>query len=96
MQLCPYFKYLKERKPVLVILLIEPEVKPEEPGKSNGKAFKDFVKDTKGHQLIAFAIGFPGVRGEEAAVTYQVNKTWLRVNGLGLEENSSNNEEYDG
>lgn len=91
-----YFKYLKERKPVLVILLIEPEVKPEEPGKSNGKAFKDFVKDTKGHQLIAFAIGFPGVRGEEAAVTYQVNKTWLRVNGLGLEENSSNNEEYDG
>lgn len=91
-----YFKYLKDRKPVLVILLIEPEVKPEEPGKSNGKAFKDFVKDTKGHQLIAFAIGFPGVRGEEAAVTYQVNKTWLRVNGLGLEENSSNNEEYDG
>ena len=91
-----YFKYLKERKPVLVILLIEPEVKPEEPGKSNGKAFKDFVKDTKGHQLIAFAIGFPGVRGEEAAVTYQVNKTWLRVKGLGLEENSSNNEEYDG
>ena len=91
-----YFKYLKERKPVLVILLIEPEVKPEEPGKSNGKAFKDFVKDTKGHQLIAFAIGFPGVRVEEAAVTYQVNKTWLRVNGLGLEENSSNNEEYDG
>lgn len=91
-----YFKYLKERKPVLVILLIEPEVKPEEPGKSNGKAFKDFVKETKGHQLIAFAIGFPGVRGEEAAVTYQVNKTWLRVNGLGLEENSSNNEEYDG
>ena len=91
-----YFKYLKERKPVLVILLIEPEVKPEEPGKSNGKAFKDFVKDTKGHQLIAFAIGFPGVRGEEAAVTYQVNKTWLRVNGLRLEENSSNNEEYDG
>lgn len=91
-----YFKYLKERKPVLVILLIEPEVKPEEPGKSNGKAFKDFVKDTKGHQLIAFAIGFPGVRGEEVAVTYQVNKTWLRVNGLGLEENSSNNEEYDG
>ena len=91
-----YFKYLKERKPVLVILLIEPEVKPEEPGKSNGKAFKDFVKDTKGHQLIAFAIGFPGVRGEEAAVTYQVNKTWLRVNAVGLEENSSNNEEYDG
>lgn len=91
-----YFQYLKERKPVLVILLIEPELKDEDPTKPNGKAFKKFIEKTKDDQLIAFAIGFPGIRGEEAGVSYKVNKTWLRVNGLEIEDETLNEEEYDG
>lgn len=91
-----YFKYNKSRKPVLIILLIEPEIKEEDPTKPNGKAFTNFVKETKGDQLIAFAIGFPGIRGEEAAVSYKVNKTWLRVNGLDTDDDNLNEEEYDG
>lgn len=93
-----YFQFLKERKPILVILLIDPEVGNENPTKPNGKKFKKFVSDIGNNQLIAFAVGFPGVKGEEAAVPYKVNKTWLRVNGLIIDEDSTNEneDEYDG
>lgn len=91
-----YFQYLKERKPVLVIILMQPEVIPEKPQKEYCKSYKNFLEKLKDDQLIGFAIGFPGVKGEESAVYYKVNKTWLRVNGLEIDEESINEEEYDG
>lgn len=90
-----YFQYLKKRKPILVIMLIQPEVKTEDPTKENCKSFKKFIEKLGNDQLIGFAIGFPGVKGEESAVNYQVNKTWLRVNGLEIDNDSTNEEEYD-
>lgn len=91
-----YFQFIKTRKPMLIIMLIQPEIKAEDPQKPNCKAFKRFLENNKDDQLIAFAIGFPGIRGEEAAVTYKVNRTWLRINGLEIEEDSTNEDEYDG
>lgn len=90
-----YFQYLKKRKPILVIMLIQPEVKTEDPTKENCKSFKKFIEKLGNDQLIGFAIGFPGVKGEESAVYYQVNKIWLRVNGLEIDNDSTNEEEYD-
>lgn len=90
-----YFQYLKKRKPILVIMLIQPEVKTEDPTKENCKSFKKFIEKLGNDQLIGFAIGFPGVKGEESAVNYQVNRTWLRVNGLEIDNDSTNEEEYD-
>lgn len=91
-----YFQHLRDRKPILVIMLIQPEIKTEDPTKDNCKSFKKFIEKLGNNQLIGFAIGFPGVKGEEAAVYYKVNKTWLRINGLDIEEESSDEEEYDG
>lgn len=93
-----YFKYLKNREPILIILPIKPEIGEEKPTKPNGEAFKKFVSDLGDDQIIAFAIGFPGVKNEEDAVSYKVNKTWLRINGLLIDEESfnENEEEYDG
>ena len=93
-----YFQYLKDRKPVLMILPIKPEVEKEEPTKSNGKAFKKFISDLGNNQIMAFAIGFPGVKDEKEAVSYKVNKIWLRINGLLVEEENinENEDEYDG
>ena len=91
-----YFQYMKDRKPVLIIMLIQPEIKQEDSRKPNCKAFKRFLENKGNDQLIAFAIGFPGIRGEEAAVTFKVNRTWLRINGLEIEEDPTNEDEYDG
>ena len=90
-----YFQYLPHRKPILIIMLIEPEYM-EDPDKPNGKAFKKFQEATGNDQLVAFAIGFPGLRGEESANEYKVNKTWLKVNGLLEDEYNIDEDEYDG
>lgn len=91
-----YFQYLKNRKPVLIIMSIEVEKKEEDPTKPNSKAFKKFIENNQNNQLIAFAIGFPGVRNEENAISFKVNRTWLRINGLEIEEETLNEDEYDG
>ncbi|MFV0545152.1 MAG: Z1 domain-containing protein [Bacteroides sp.] len=91
-----YFQHSRSRKPLLVIMLIQPEIKPEDPKKPNCKTYKKFLREADGNQLIAFAIGFPGVKGEEDAVTYKVNSTWLKLNGLDIDDESFNEEEYDG
>lgn len=91
-----YFQHLSSRKPLLVIMLIQPEIKQEEPTKPNCNAYKKFLRELDGNQLIAFAIGFPGVKDEEDAVTYKVNSTWLKMNGLDIDGESFNEEEYDG
>lgn len=90
-----YFQYLKTRKPVLIIMLIQPEFKHGEKNKKNTPAFENYVKEIGDNQLIAYAIGFPGVRGEEAAVPYKVNKIWMQANGLDTDDDNLNTTEYD-
>lgn len=91
-----YFQYLPKRKPVLIVMLIRPTVPEEEPTRPNCKAFKKFIEDIGSNQLAAFAIGFPGVKDEESAVAYKVNKVWLRENGLDNNDDETDDEEYDG
>ena len=91
-----YFKYLEKRKPILIIMPIHPNFVEEDSTKPNGRRFDGFKKALGNDQLIAFAIGFPGIASDETVVSYQVNKNWLRLNGFEGEEYTPNEEEYDG
>ena len=72
-----YFENLPKRKPVLIIMLLEP-IEPKET-KDNQKAL-DFIKDLEGERMIAFAIGFPGIKETGKTRKYKVNKTYYQLN----------------
>lgn len=69
-----YFKYLPQRKPVLIIMLVEPT--PADKDKEEPKRLQNFRKDLGDDMLVAFAVGFPGVKEAESAKTYKVNKIY--------------------
>ena len=69
---------------------------PEDPKHDTGKRFKNFKEELGPNQVVAFAIGFPGLRGEEGAKSYKVNKIWVKTHGLDVDDLSDNDEEYDG
>lgn len=73
-----YFKYLPQRKPVLIIMLVDPT--PPEPGKEENKRLKTFRKELGDDKLVALAVGFPGVKEAEKAKTYKVNKVFYELN----------------
>lgn len=92
-----FFQYLPNRKPMLIVMVIDPEIKPEDPTHKYSIGFKKFVEDLGSDQVVAFAIGFPGRQEEEAAKHYKVNKTWMRINGIFEDDvDTENDEEYDG
>lgn len=72
-----YFENLPKRKPVLIIMLLEP-IKPKDT-KDNQKAL-DFIKDLNGERMVAFAIGFPGIKETGKTKKYKVNKTYYQLN----------------
>ena len=74
-----YFEHLPHRKPVLIIMLIEP-VEPENI-EANKNALK-FIEKLNGNKMIAFAIGFPGLKETGKTKKYKVNKTYYRLNML--------------
>ena len=74
-----YFKYLPQRKPILIIMLIEP-IKPENID-ANKNTIK-FIENLNGDKMIAFAIGFPGVKDVGKTKKYKVNKTYYQLNML--------------
>lgn len=58
-----YFEYLPNRKPMLIIMLlqpIKPEVDPKNPDK-NKKAL-EYIEGLGEDRMIAFAAGFPGIK----------------------------------
>lgn len=71
-----YFEYLPERKPMLIIMPIHPEPAKGDEHKSLTKFRDELGKDN----IMAFAIGLPGVKGMENAVHYKVNKIYQRLN----------------
>ena len=78
-----YFQYLPERKPVLIIMLIEAEGKEntdKEIKNTEQNKFDKFVEDLGKDKLIAFAIGFPGSGlSEDIKKYYKVNKVYQKL-----------------
>ena len=72
-----YFEFLPQRKPILIIMLISPT--PPEQGKEETLKLKNFRKELGDDKMVAFAIGFPGVREREKSKTYRVNKTYYKL-----------------
>lgn len=92
-----YFQYLPYRKPVLIIMVINPEISKEDPKHEYSIGFKKFIEELGDNQVVAFAIGFPGLHDESSAKHYKTNKTWQRINGLIDDDvESDNDDEYDG
>lgn len=78
-----YFKFLPERKPVLIIMLIQTEDKDnsEKDIKEAEKTkFKKFVEELGNDPLIAFAIGFPGCKNPGTIKHYKANKIFYEKN----------------
>lgn len=72
-----YFEHLPYRKPVLIIMLIEP-IEPED--KDANKKAIDYIENLNGDKMIAFAIGFPGLKETGKTKKYKVNKTYYQLN----------------
>ncbi len=78
-----YFRYLPNRKPVLIIMLLETiaqENKDKENTKSQKTRFEQFVEELGDERLVAFAIGFPGRPQLEEFKRYKANKVFYEMN----------------
>ena len=80
-----YFRFLPQRKPLLVIMLIQPQP-------SDAKT-TEFFNTLGNESIVAFAIGCPGVKDEGAAVKYQVNKVFQQLNIEGEEPEEEDDDE---
>lgn len=71
-----YFKYLPQRKPLLIVMLVHPkEAQSADKEKSYLIKYREELGDNK---IVTFAIGFPGVHTQEQAKKYKVNKTYYQ------------------
>lgn len=70
-----YFEHLADRKPLLIIMLIEP-VRTE--GKDEKKKLSEYREALGGDKMVAFAIGFPGVKGAQNIKHYKANKIYYQ------------------
>lgn len=78
-----YFEFLPNRKPVLIIMLIQAKGKEnsEKDVKESDKTkFQKFVDELGDDRLIAFAIGFPGCKNKGAIKHYKANKVFYEMN----------------
>ncbi len=69
-----YFQYLPHRKPILIIMLIQPN-KPIA-GRDEQRRLTQFREDLGDDKIVAFAIGFPGVKEGNSVKSYKVNKIY--------------------
>lgn len=74
-----YFEYLPYRKPILIIMLIEP-IEPK--NIDANKNIIEFIDNLNGDKMVAFAIGFPGLKETGKTKKYKVNKTYYQLNML--------------
>lgn len=86
-----YFEFLPNRKPVLIIMLIAPT--GPEPGKDETKKLIKFREELGNDKIVAFAIGFPGIKEREKAKSYKVNKTYYKLYMEDDNENTEDDEE---
>jgi hypothetical protein len=83
-----YFEYLPDRKPLLIIMLVEPK-KAE--GKDEKQKLIDYREELGDKKIVAFAMGFPGVKDAEKAKHYRVNKVYYQL----FMQDESEDVEYD-
>lgn len=77
-----YFQFLPQRKPVFIIMPIAP--KPAT--KDENEQMTKFRSELGADNLIAFAIGLPGIQCVADTVHYQINKIFQRLNVEDSEE----------
>lgn len=83
-----YFEYLPNRKPLLIIMLIEPKKLDDKDEKQKLIDYREELGDKK---MVAFAMGFPGVRDAAKAKHYRVNKIYYQL----FMQDESEDVEYD-
>lgn len=84
-----YFRFLPKRKPMLVIMFIKPK---EADGEEEEMLHK--YREALGDDcIVAFAVGCPGVKEEDKAVKYQVNKIFQQLNIEGEEPEEEDDDE---
>ncbi len=74
-----YFEHLPKRKPLLVIMFIQPKPSLNDPQKPEKEYLTTFRKELGDDKLVAFAIGFPGVKQPERAQNFKVNKVYYNL-----------------
>ena len=73
-----YFEHLPNRKPILIVMLIVP--KPPKENEDEEQKLIKFRSDLGQSYVVAFAMGFPGVKGVDKAKHYKVNKVYYTQN----------------
>ena len=86
-----FFEYLPDRKPILIIMLIEPTI--SEVNNDNNTRIRKYIDSLAGDGIVAFAIGCPGIKAKGETVTYQVNKVFQHLNIEGEEPEEVDDEE---
>lgn len=77
-----YFEHLPNRKPVLIIMLLEPRAPKLTENGNNKDAVEratKYINELDGKCIVAFAIGFPGVEINNNIKKYRVNKVYYRL-----------------
>ena len=83
-----YFEHLPNRKPILVIMLIE----PNSPKEKEEERLTKFRKELGDDCIVAFAIGCPGIMDSGKAVKFKVNKVYQQLNIEGEEPEEDEDE----
>ena len=81
-----FFENLPSRKPLFIIMLIEPKFEEKD-------KLRQYSEELKGDAIVAFAIGCPGIKEAGKAVMYKVNKIYQRLNIEGDEPEEDDDEE---
>ena len=73
-----YFKYLPHRKPLLIVMLVHPKDAINPSGEK--QYLKNFREELGNDKIVTFAVGFPGVKEQEEAKKFKVNKIYYQLN----------------
>ena len=69
-----YFEHIKDRKPVLVIYLVQPKAPETDENKKDTEIVAEFRKNLGTDKIVGFAIGIPNIGENKKPHTYQLNK----------------------
>ena len=84
-----YFEYLPHRKPLLIVMLVHPK---ESTNPSEKQYLINFRKELGDDKIVAFAIGFPGLKAPGEAKKFRVNKVYYQQNMIDEAEGEEDEE----
>lgn len=73
-----YFEYLPNRKPILIVMCIQPK-NNKDGNKPDTAEIKKYKEELGNDKIVAFAIGFPGIGEMGAPRKYKVNKVFYQM-----------------